>query len=174
MPRGIFRLKQVYEEQLSGQWSTKGDVWISPSPFSAPSPVPFGYWTGGRNPSTETAGITTIDRLDFSNDSANTLSKGSFSSVVQQHAATSSSVFGYLTGGIDSSPGSKSFVQRLDFSNDTSQMSLRGPLSYSIYTHSSVGNINFGYFAGGYDGGALSTVSRIAVSYTHLTLPTKA
>ena len=161
MPRGIFRLKQVYEEQLSGQWSTKGDVWISPSPFSAPSPVPFGYWTGGRNPSTETAGITTIDRLDFSNDSANTLSKGSFSSVVQQHAATSSSVFGYLTGGIDSSPGSKSFVQRLDFSNDTSQMSLRGPLSYSIYTHSSVGNINFGYVAGGYDGGALSTVSRI-------------
>ena len=34
MSRGIFRLKQVYEEQLSGQWSTRGDVWLTPGPFS--------------------------------------------------------------------------------------------------------------------------------------------
>ena len=50
MPRGIFRLKQVYEEQLSGQWSTRGDVWNVPSPFSSSGPAPFGYIGGGYAP----------------------------------------------------------------------------------------------------------------------------
>jgi len=46
MPRGIFRLKQVYEEQLSGNWSTKVDVWLTPSPFLATAGTDFGYIAG--------------------------------------------------------------------------------------------------------------------------------
>ena len=57
MPRGIFRLKQVYEEQLSGNWSTKGDVWNTPSPFGKASP--FGYFAGG------TTNGSTVDRIGF-------------------------------------------------------------------------------------------------------------
>ena len=79
MSRGIFRLKQVYEEQLSGQWSTRGDVWISPSPFNKSSPAPFGYWGGGSRPSSYGSETSTIDRIDYSNDSANALRKGSLS-----------------------------------------------------------------------------------------------
>ena len=57
--RGIFRLKQVYEEQLSGNWSVKGDVWLAPSPFSKAHP--FGYFGGGDPKSS-------VDRIDYSND----------------------------------------------------------------------------------------------------------
>ena len=44
--RGIFRLKQVYEEQLSGNWSVKSDVWLAPSPYYGPAPD-VGYFGGG-------------------------------------------------------------------------------------------------------------------------------
>ena len=45
-PRGIFRLKQVYEEQLSGNWSVKSDVWLAPSPYYGPTPD-VGYFGSG-------------------------------------------------------------------------------------------------------------------------------
>ena len=71
MSRGIFRLKQVYEEQLSGQWSTRGDVWNVPSPFNTPSPAPFGYIGGGYSPGSND--ISIVDRIDYSNDTAGSL-----------------------------------------------------------------------------------------------------
>ena len=97
MPRGIFRLKQVYEEQLSGNWSTKGDVWLSPSPFLSPGPAPFGYFGGGYTPS---AYLTTVDRIDYTNDTATASVKGPLSIARGYVAATSSSSFGYFGAGL--------------------------------------------------------------------------
>ena len=73
MPRGIFRLKQVYEEQLSGNWSTKEDVWNTPSPFT--KAFPFGYFGGGATPGL----LSSVDRIDYSNDTATAAAKGPLS-----------------------------------------------------------------------------------------------
>ena len=52
----VFSLEQIYILQLEGQWSTKGDVWLSPSPFT--KALPFGYFGGG-NPGP----VSTVDRM---------------------------------------------------------------------------------------------------------------
>ena len=88
MPRGIFRLKQVYEEQLSGNWSTKGDVWNTPSPFTKAHP--FGYFGGGRAPSY----ISTVDRIDYTNDTATASIKGPLSAAISITGATGNANFG--------------------------------------------------------------------------------
>ena len=44
----VFGLEQIYQLQIEGQWSTKGDVWNTPSPFTKAHP--FGYFGGGRAP----------------------------------------------------------------------------------------------------------------------------
>ena len=47
-PRGIFRLKQVYEEQLSDNWSVKSDVWL----FNPTMNITWDYaYFGGGGPS---------------------------------------------------------------------------------------------------------------------------
>ena len=61
--RGIFSLLDVRERQGAGVWSTKVDVWNTPSPFSSPGPAPFGYFGGGNAPS---GNKSTVDRIDYS------------------------------------------------------------------------------------------------------------
>ena len=65
--RGIFALLDVRERQGAGVWSTRGDVWLTPSPFLTPQGTDFGYFGGGQTPS---AKVTTVDRVDYSNDTA--------------------------------------------------------------------------------------------------------
>ena len=119
-PRGIFRLKQVYEEQLSGNWSVKSDVWLSPSPYIGSTPN-TGYFGGG-NPGSR----STVDRIDYSNDTATASPKGPLSLARRYLAATGNSSFGYFGGG---DPGPFSTVDRIDYSNDTATASPKGPLS---------------------------------------------
>ena len=152
MPRGIFRLKQVYEEQLSGNWSTKEDVWNIPSPFT--KALPFGYFGGGL-PSP-----ATVDRIDYSCDTGTASPKGSLSVGRYLLAATGNSNFGYFGGGI---PGPGVTVDRIDYSNDTATASVRGPLSSARSRLAATGNSNFGYFGGG-EPGVKSTVDRIDYS----------
>ena len=159
MPRGIFSLKQVYEEQVSGTWSTKGDVWISPSPFNAPSTAPYGYWGGGTQPS---GPMTSIDRFDFSNDSANSVIKSFFSLGREYHSGTSSESFGYFGGGYNPAVYTQSTVERLNYANDSTTTSPKGPLSQARYYLGATGNINFGYFIGGEP--SHSTIDRIDYS----------
>ena len=56
--RGIFSLLDVRERQGAGVWSTKGDVWNTPSPVLLTGPAPFGYFGGGNGP------VSTVDRID--------------------------------------------------------------------------------------------------------------
>ena len=57
----VFGLEQIYQLQIEGQWSTKGDVWNTPSPFTKAHP--FGYFIGGQPNQTNTT-----ERLDYSSD----------------------------------------------------------------------------------------------------------
>ncbi len=152
MPRGIFRLKQVYEEQLSGEWSTKENVWLSPSPFG--KTLPFGYFGGGNGP------VSTVDRIDYTNDTATASTKGPLSSARNYLAATGSGAHGYFGGGWGPT---KSTVDRVDYTNDTLTAAVKGSLSVAKHYLSAIGNNDFGYFAGG-SPGPKSTVDRIDYS----------
>jgi hypothetical protein len=82
----------------------------------------FGYFGGGGNPGS----VSTVDRIDYSNDTATASPKGPLSAARYRLAATGNSSYGYFGGGF---PGTRSTVDRIDYSNDTATASLKGPLS---------------------------------------------
>ena len=157
MPRGIFRLKQVYEQQLLGNWSTKGDVWLIPSPFTVAHP--FGYFGGGSGPK------STVDRIDYSSDTGTTPSKGPLSLARYGLAATGNADFGYFGGGLYPSTNLFSIVDRIDYSNDNVTTSPKAPLSLARRGVAATGNASFGYFGGGYvSAGPVATIDRVDYS----------
>jgi hypothetical protein len=124
MPRGIFRLKQVYEEQLSGNWSTKGDVWLTPSPYYVPAPD-VGYFGGGYT----NADVSSVDRIDYNNDTATASPKGPLSLARRGLAATGNSSFGYFGGGYPA----YSRVDRIDYSIKSCQRILWSNRQYFFW-----------------------------------------
>ena len=72
--RGIFSLLDVRERQGAGVWSTKGDVWNTPSPFLVSQGFATGYFAGGYGPT-----LSLVDRVDYSNDTATASVKGPIS-----------------------------------------------------------------------------------------------
>jgi len=122
--RGIFALLDVRERQATGNWSVKSDVWLSPSPFFGPPPQ-TGYFGGGFP-----GPRSTVDRVDYSNDTATASPKGPLSVARYGLAATGNASFGYFGGGLS---GPLSTVDRIDYSNDTATASPKGPLSAAKY-----------------------------------------
>jgi len=85
--RGIFALLDVRERQATGNWPVKPDVWLSPSPFTSPSPN-TGYFGGGAPT------ISRVDRIDYSNDTATASVRGPLSVGRYYLAATSAAANG--------------------------------------------------------------------------------
>ena len=141
--RGIFSLEEFYDLQVSGETTNIFEVFRYVNSISVPAGTDFGYFAGGHSPVT-----TTIDRIDYSNDTATAAVKGPLAEGRRNHGATTNSSFGYFGGG---SPGLSS-VNRVDYSSDTSTAAVKGPLTRTIPNlyKSSTGNADFGYFAGGY------------------------
>ena len=124
------------------------------------NPTTFGYFGGNGGPKQ-----TTVDRIDYSNDTAAASPKGSLSSNVENLAATGNSFFGYFGGGdADGTPGYSSKVDRLDYSNDTSNALTRGPLNHGRKGHSATGNSDFGYFITGQAPSNSSYIDRVDYS----------
>ena len=159
----VFGLEQIYQLQIEGQWSTKGDVWLTPSPFLAPAGTDFGYIAGGYAGSYPSPS-TTVDRIDYSNDTATASPKGPLTAGASYTNGVSSLTHGYAIGGKDS--GDLSIVSRIDFANDTANSLTRGPLSDTRYRGGATGNEDFGYAGGGTVGGSSpkSLVDRIDYS----------
>jgi hypothetical protein len=87
--RGIFALLDVRERQAAGVWSVKSDVWLSPSPFF--QSWDYGYFGGGFP-----GPVSTVDRIDYSNDTATAVAKGPLSAARYRLAATGNSSYGYF------------------------------------------------------------------------------
>ena len=103
----------------------------------------FGYVSGGNGP---TPGqTTTLDRIDYSNDTATATPKGNLitPSSYNRGVSTGNESFGYFTG------GSSTDVQRIDYSNDTATAVARGKLNIQAAAFGAASNSSFGYFAGG-------------------------
>jgi hypothetical protein len=82
----------------------------------------FGYFGGG------TPGpYSTVDRVDYSNDTATAVAKGPLRVARTSLGATGNASFGYFAGGWV--PGYRTTIDRIDYSNDTATATVKGPLS---------------------------------------------
>ena len=141
-----------------------------PQQLAAPGPA-YGYWGGGKLYTNNDEDVSTIDRIDFSNDTATAVVKGPLTAVRYIRGATGNKEYGYFgTGG----PGTLSNVDRVDYSNDTATASARGPLSSSKSGTASTGSTSYGYFAPGGPGNGKSLIQRLDYSNDTATASLKA
>jgi hypothetical protein len=129
-------------------------------------------WFGNRTRNGGSTAITTIDRIDFSNDSVTSSPRGTTNTGRKSPSATGNSNFGWWFGG-SVSPGSLSAyssVERINFSNDLATASLRGNLSAIRSNSAATGNSNYGWIGGNlyyvppFTSVTFSTVDRIDFS----------
>ena len=89
----------------------------------------FGYFGGGLTGASLYTAVSTIDRIDYSNDTATASPKGQLSFAKYGSSATGNGSFGYFANGITGGSSFVTTVDRINYSNDTSTASVRGPLS---------------------------------------------
>jgi hypothetical protein len=130
----------------------------------------YGWFGGGYNPPSP-GSKSTVDRIDFSNDSSTATARGPLSVARRQSAATGNSNYGWFGGGRNTII--LSTVERIDFSNDLATASPRGGLLNApagIYLFAATGNSNYGWFGGGLNGPTpVATVDRIDFSNDSVT-----
>ena len=139
---------------IRGSLSSPAGRWI----LAATGNSNYGWFGGGQNASVN---VTTVDRIDFSNDSATASPRGPLTSAIFSTAATANSNYGWFAG-----TGADIGVNRIDFSNDSATPSPRGPLSLARIYLAATGNSNYGWFGGGVipTPAGVSTVDRIDFS----------
>tara|TARA_B100001057_G_scaffold498005_1_gene603746 strand:+ start:2005 stop:6927 length:4923 start_codon:yes stop_codon:yes gene_type:complete len=155
--KGNLSLGKYYHAGVSAQENGLATVPIPATRTeSGVTPVPnFGYFAGGMWPV-----VSTIDRIDYANDTATAAVKGPLDRDLLAQQSTSNSTHGYFAGG---EPSGTSKVSRMEFSNDTATTSPKGPLSAVQKYFGAAGNLSFGYYAGNAPS-TVSTVSRIDYS----------
>ena len=137
--RGIFSLGDVGERQSTQSWATASDVWYVNKPVTVAN-NPFGYLGGGRDgPGSP---VSTIDRIDYSNDSVIASVVGSLTSGKRGAGAAGNTNYGYFAGGNNPS-GTHSSIDRLDYSSDSTDTLSKGNLSFSSYGLDGVGNASY-------------------------------
>ena len=130
--------------------SPKGVLSSARYRLAATSSIDFGYWGGGNTSASSPNGVSTIDRLDYANDSTATVPRGPLSRIMHKFTGVGNASYGYYCGGYDWETSNSSRVDRLDFSNDTEMATQKGPLSANQQGHSAAtGNQSYGYVGGG-------------------------
>ena len=139
---------------LTWDYSPLNELSISPG---------YGYVMAGATPGGQ---VSTIDRIDFGNDTATALVKGNLADASRRVAALSSLNYGYKLGGLDG-PGSNATTdtERLDYANDTGTLGFAGHLSLARNYAAGLSNTDYGYMGGGSDpSGKFTTVDRLDFS----------
>ena len=148
-------------ETGSGYWAHQYDTtfdWNSEYVGAGPA---YGYIAGGAGNPT----VSSVSRIDYSNDTPTATAKGPLSTVRRDHAGTGNASYGYFgAGSTYPGPPRVSTVDRIDYSSDTDTAAVKGPLSREDQKVSAVGNASYGYWAGGYPGGNVSTIDRLDFS----------
>ena len=91
---------------------------------------------------------STVQRVQYSNDTTTASPKGTLTYVLSQGRATGNANFAYVGGG-GGVPAQLSTSNRIDYSNDTATAVTKGPLSTGRYSGAATGNTSVGYFGGG-------------------------
>ena len=128
-----------------------------------------GYWCGG-NPGP----VSTVDRLDYANDTATSTVKGPLSAAKNYANACGNLNFGYVGGG--QPPSYLTSVDRIDYSNDSATALRVGNLTTGRRLSGSHGNLSYGYWSGGNfpSGGYISSTERLDFSNDSATAALKA
>jgi hypothetical protein len=108
----------------------------------------YGYVCGGVV-SPGPINLSTVDRIDYSNDTATAAPKGNLSQTRWSSGATGNANYGWVAGGQIPGPTYYSTVDRIDYSNDTATAAPKGPLSATRSGMGAAGNKNYGYWSGG-------------------------
>ena len=107
----------------------------------------YGYFSGGAT--TNSGGyVSTVERVEYSNDSSTASPKGPLTSATGYSSATGNSDYGYVGGGSPASTPNRSTIDRIDFGNDTATTLARSNLPYSGGYGTATGSSNFGYWIG--------------------------
>ena len=142
--------------------AAKGSLTLGVTAPAGAGTLDFGYFSGGDAPGSP-GSKTIIQRIDYSNDTANTSPKGNLSLQRARHGNTGNKNFGYHSGGYDGS-GYTSNVERTTYSNDTATASPKGPLTSTNAQYGATGNQTGGYIMGGDRSGYTSTIEKIDYS----------
>jgi hypothetical protein len=186
---GLLSLTRVDRIDYSNDLETasvRGSLSVGGSNLAATGNSSFGYFSLGTFNAPAPAGgpslRTTVDRIDYSNDTATSSPRGPLSFSRTNLAATGNANFGYFGGGSNlSADTTYSTVDRIDYSNDTATASPRGPLSLARNGLGATSpktisdtifptqlqlplSFNSGYFGGGETPTSISTVERISYS----------
>ena len=120
----------------------------------------YGWFIGGKTSPT----ASSVDRLDYSNDTTNASPRGPMRGSTYNATATGNQNYGYNGGGYNTPFSVRiSSVDRIDYSNDTPTAAAKGPLTAARDRLGSSSNSDFGYFNGGTTP-TMSTIDRIDFS----------
>ena len=156
--RGVFSLEKVLERQGDSNWTNILDPFIYVDTYTGggttntPAPPGTGYFAGG----VTNNNFTTVDRIDFDNDTATASPKGNLNYARGRAGGAGNLTHGYIFGGEVWSGTSYSYIERVQYSNDTATTSNVSNLSNRNYWYgfsSSVGNNSYGYTGGSDNGG---------------------
>ena len=142
--------------------ASKGSLTLGVTAPAGAGTLDFGYFSGGDAPGSP-GSKTIIQRIDYSNDTANTSPKGNLVTQTVRHGNTGNKNFGYHSGGYTGS-GYTSNVERTTYSNDTATGSPKGPLTSTNAQYGATGNQTGGYIMGGDRSGYTSTIEKIDYS----------
>ena len=115
------------------------------APSSPSALYNFGYFSGG-------IGSTSINRIDFANDTGTIPDRGSLTAAKRDHYAVGNQNFGYFAGGEDALSNYPTSVDRIDYANDNVLATPKGPLNSLFRMGNGTGNLNYGYLAGDFNG----------------------
>ena len=164
--QSVFSLEEIYGLQVEGNWSTRDDVWLTPSPFTIPvTQYNTGYHAGGYN-ITADARVVTVERFDFSNDTTDAVPACNLPSSKSTGAnqALGNQSYGYTMGG-SADPGiADSIVVRIDYSNDSSAPAPGAETWIRLLGSSGASNSNYGYLFGGWSNTTSPTGPYTAIS----------
>jgi hypothetical protein len=108
-------------------------------------------WAGGGGDFANINQWSSVDRIDFANDSPSTASaRGFLTQAKTSIAGLSNTFYGWFAGGRIPTPAVTSRIERIDFANDSpTSASARGPLSSARYAAASLSNTAFGWVVAG-------------------------
>jgi hypothetical protein len=139
--------------------STKGVLSAARGYLAATSNSNYGWYGGGNNGPSGNA-LSSVDRIDFSNDTPSASPRGPLGTTKAKAAATGNSNYGWFGGGYftGSSSNTNTTVVRIDYSNDSGTSLARGPLVFASSTRAATGNSNYGWFGGATSDGSVSRI----------------
>ena len=108
----------------------------------AVSNINYGYWAGGSGP------ISTVDRLDFANDTSGTVIKGPLAVQVAGTSGAGNKNFGFFGGGNTNSSSSYGNINKLNYANDTVTRP-NSTAGTGVPYVTGTGNADYGYFKDG-------------------------